>query len=67
VLGDHQDTVLARQPARDLGIGAHLTGENAFTYGLLCESEQRQSERLQAGARAVWKRASRRGCRRWMR
>ena len=39
VLGDHQDAVLARQAARDLGIGAHLAGENAFTYGLLYERE----------------------------
>jgi len=67
VLGDHQDAVLARQAARDLGIGAHLASENAFTYGLLHEYEQRQSERLQADARATWKRASRRRYRRWMR
>ena len=41
VLGDHQDTVLARQAARELGIGAHLAGENAFTYGLLYERDAR--------------------------
>ena len=39
-LGEHQDAVLARQSARDLGIGAHLAGENAFTYGLLYEHER---------------------------
>ena len=39
VLGDHQDAVLARQAARDLGISAHLAGENAFSYGLLHERE----------------------------
>jgi CHAD domain-containing protein len=66
VLGDHQDTVLARQAARDLGIGAHLTSENAFTYGLLWEGEQHRSQRLQAKARGAWKRASRRRYRRWM-
>ncbi len=58
VLGYHQDTVLARQAARDLGIGAYLAGENAFTYGLLYEREH-QGERLQDRARKVWKRASR--------
>jgi hypothetical protein len=62
-----QDTVLARQAARDLGIGAHLSGDNAFTYGLLYDREQRRSERLQAEADQVWKRASRRRDRRWMR
>jgi CHAD domain-containing protein len=66
VLGDHQDTVLARQAARDLGIAAHLAGENAFTYGLLDGYERQRSERLQADAGAIWKRASRRRHRRWM-
>jgi CHAD domain-containing protein len=66
VLGDHQDAVLARQAARDLGIGAHLAGENAFTYGLLRDREDVQAGRLQAGARRVWRRASRRRYRRWM-
>jgi hypothetical protein len=66
VLGDHQDTVIARQAARDLGIGAHLAGENAFTYGLLYELQAHQAERLQAAARHGWKKASRSRHRRWM-
>jgi CHAD domain-containing protein len=66
VLGDHQDTVLAREAARDLGIGAHLAGENAFTYGLLYEREVHQAARRQADARKVWKRASRSRYRHWM-
>ena len=55
VIGDHQDTVIARQAARELGIGAHLVGENAFTYGLLYEHEHDQAERLQPRVRTVWK------------
>ncbi len=66
VLGDHQDAVLARQAARDLGIGAHLAGENAFTYGLLHERERHRARRRQAGARTAWRRASRPRYRRWM-
>ena len=66
VLGDHQDAVLARQAARDLGIGAHLAGENAFTYGLLHERELHHAERLQTRARKVWRHASRPEHRRWM-
>jgi CHAD domain-containing protein len=66
VLGDHQDTVIARQAARDLGIGAHLAGENAFTYGLLYEREAHRAERRQADARKAWKRASRSRYRKWM-
>jgi CHAD domain-containing protein len=67
VLGEHQDSVLARQAARDLGIAAHLAGENALTYGLLYEGESDRAGRLQARARHVWKRASRPRHRRWMR
>ena len=66
VLGDHQDAVIARHAARDLGVGAHLAGENAFTYGLLYECETHQAMHLQARARHVWKRASRARYRRWM-
>ena len=66
VLGDHQDTVIARQAARDLGIGAHMAGENAFTYGLLYERERHQAKRRQADARKAWRRASRPKYRRWM-
>jgi CHAD domain-containing protein len=66
VLGDHQDTVLARQAARELGIGAHLAGENAFTYGLLYEREAHRAGRRQADARQVWKQASRSRYRKWM-
>jgi CHAD domain-containing protein len=66
VLGDHQDAVLAGQAARDLGIGAHLAGENAFSYGLLQARESGQAERLRVQARRVWKRASRSRYRRWM-
>ena len=65
-LGDHQDAVLARHEARVLGIGAHLAGENAFTYGLLYELELHRAEQQQADARRVWRHAARRRYRRWM-
>jgi hypothetical protein len=63
VIGDHHDTVVARQEARDLGIGAYLAGENAFSYGLLYGGGACDGERLQARARAVWRKSSRRS--RW--
>ncbi|HTX25985.1 MAG TPA: CHAD domain-containing protein [Streptosporangiaceae bacterium] len=59
VLGGHQDTVLARHATRELGIAAHLAGENAFTYGLLYEGQSHRAERLRKRARQVWKQASR--------
>lgn len=35
VLGDHQDSLVTRQVLRQLGVQAHLSGENAFTFGRL--------------------------------
>jgi CHAD domain-containing protein len=55
VLGDHQDAVVARGVDRELGIGAYLAGENAFTFGLLYEREDQRAARLRAEARRIWK------------
>jgi CHAD domain-containing protein len=66
VIGEHHDTVLARQAARDLGIGAHLAGENAWSYGLLYERESRRADDLRARAVRTWKRSSRPRYRKWM-
>jgi hypothetical protein len=66
VLGDHQDTIIARQAERELGIGAHLAGENAFSYGLLYGQDACEGEGLAAQARRTWERASRPRYRRWM-
>ena len=59
VLGDHQDAVVARGVDRELGIGAYLAGENAFTYGLLFEREDQRAARLRATAQHTWKRTPR--------
>ena len=61
---NHQDAVIARQVVRELGMSAHLAGENAFTYGLLYERETWGGEQLQAKARKVWRKSSRRRYRR---
>jgi CHAD domain-containing protein len=66
VLGDHQDSVIAREVERELGISAHLAGENAFSYGLLYGRDACDGERLKAQARRTWKRSSRRRYRRWL-
>jgi CHAD domain-containing protein len=57
VLGDHQDTVMARPVLRQLAISAHLAGENSYTYGLLYGHDERAAELLQAKARRAWRRA----------
>jgi CHAD domain-containing protein len=66
LLGDHHDSVIARQQERGLGMEAHLSGENAFTYGLLYERESEAADELRARAFKAWKKASRSGYRRWM-
>jgi CHAD domain-containing protein len=54
LLGDHQDAAVARPVLREIGIAAHLDGENGFTYGLL-HQQQTDAGRLQEGdITAAW-------------
>ena len=66
ILGDHQDTVIARQLDRSLGVAAHLAGENAFSYGVFYEREASDARMLQDQVAGIWQRASRRRYRRWL-
>jgi CHAD domain-containing protein len=66
VLGDHQDTVIARTLWRSLGMAAHLAGENAFSYGLFYEREACDARMLQDQVAEIWQRAARRRYRRWL-
>ena len=47
-LGAHQDSVVARQVLRELGMQAHLAGENGFTFGLLYRGEQAGADTVEA-------------------
>jgi CHAD domain-containing protein len=67
VLGEHQDTVVARQAVRQLGMTAHLSGENAFSYGLLYEKEACDSQDLRAEAFRTWDHTAQVRYRRWLR
>jgi CHAD domain-containing protein len=58
-LGAHQDAVIARATARDIGVQAHLVGENAFSFGLLHERAHRQAIACADHAQHAWRRASR--------
>jgi CHAD domain-containing protein len=66
VLGEHQDTVVARQAAREIGMRAHLSGENAFSYGMLYQLDACDDAGLLDEADRAWQRASRRRYRRWL-
>ncbi|MEV0091533.1 CYTH and CHAD domain-containing protein [Streptomyces sp. NPDC050738] len=65
VLGDHQDSVVAREALRTLAIQAHAAGETAFTWGLLYGQEEAAAADRERELPEVWKEASARGVR-WM-
>lgn len=67
VLGDHHDAVVARAAVRDIGVQAHLAGENAFSFGVLYERDSRLAGQLERQAAQAWRRAARRRHRRWLR
>jgi CHAD domain-containing protein len=66
VLGDHHDTVVARAAIRDLGIRAHLAGDNAFTFGLLFELDAADARQLSDEAWLAWLDARGKKLRRWL-
>jgi CHAD domain-containing protein len=67
VLGEHQDSVVARSALRQLGVRIHLDGDNAFTIGRLHALEQVRGEDAAAAFDAAWSAVSKRRTRRWLR
>ncbi|MFJ6612496.1 CHAD domain-containing protein [Streptomyces sp. NPDC091289] len=63
VLGDHQDSVVAREALRALAIQSHAAGETAFTWGLLYGQEEAAAEARERELPEVWARASAPGLR----
>ncbi|MEV0678002.1 CYTH and CHAD domain-containing protein [Actinosynnema sp. NPDC050436] len=55
LLGDHQDSVVARPVLRELGGQAHLEGENGFTFGLLYGLEEAKAARAEERFPTVWR------------
>jgi len=66
-LGDHHDRVVARAAIREIGMQAHLAGENAFTFGVLYERDACRGDELEDQARHAWHRAAQPRYRRWLR
>jgi CHAD domain-containing protein len=60
-LGRHQDTVLSRRTLRELGVQAHLSGENGFSFGRLHGLEDWHAARAQDSFEKAWKRLKRKG------
>ncbi|MGC5561352.1 CHAD domain-containing protein [Streptomyces sp. FR-108] len=63
VLGDHQDSVVARGALRDLAVVAQTAGEAGFTWGLLYGTEQARAQNRERELPAVWDQASAPGLR----
>ncbi|MFE0736309.1 CHAD domain-containing protein [Streptomyces sp. NPDC058855] len=57
-LGDHQDSVVAREALRELAIQAHAAGESAFTWGVLFGREAVTAETRAGELPELWARAS---------
>lgn len=53
VLGEHHDSVVARDQLRRLGVQAHVSGENGFTFGRLHALEERRGEEAVAAYRTA--------------
>jgi len=56
ILGDHQDSVVARNLLLRLAAEAHARGEDDFSYGRLHASQQRVAEQSEKRFRQAWKR-----------
>ncbi|MFE0672257.1 CHAD domain-containing protein [Streptomyces sp. NPDC058867] len=54
LLGEHQDSVMARSTLRELSAVAHAAGESAFTYGLLYGREERRAATVEAELPGFW-------------
>jgi CHAD domain-containing protein len=65
-LGTHQDAVIARDTVREIGVRAHLEGQNAFSFGLLHERETTAARESERRAWKKWKRASRPRYQTWL-
>ncbi|MEU1472198.1 CYTH and CHAD domain-containing protein [Streptomyces sp. NPDC005761] len=59
VLGDHQDSVVARDALRTLAVQAHAAGESSFTWGLLYGREEAKAAARERELPGAWARASR--------
>ncbi|WP_432140015.1 CHAD domain-containing protein [Streptomyces sp. bgisy154] len=57
LLGDHQDSVMAREALREIAGQAHAARESSFTYGVLYGREERRAAQDEAELPTLWKRA----------
>ncbi|MEU3512857.1 CYTH and CHAD domain-containing protein [Streptomyces longwoodensis] len=59
VLGEHQDSVMARTTLGELAAVAHAAGESAFTYGVLYGREEHRAAVSEAALPGRWEKVRR--------
>ncbi|MEU5641638.1 CYTH and CHAD domain-containing protein [Streptomyces milbemycinicus] len=59
LLGDHQDSCVARDALRELAEQAHTAGERDFTFGVMYGREEALAARREAELPALWAEVSR--------
>ena len=67
VLGEHQDSVVARRVLRELGVRMDLDGDNAFTIGRLHALEQARGDKAVLDFGPAWAALSDSRMLRWLR
>jgi CHAD domain-containing protein len=65
-LGEHQDTVVAREALRELAAQAHGDGQNGFAFGVLHGRDAARAARIEEQLPDLWARAWRPRNRRWL-
>ncbi|MEU6980480.1 CYTH and CHAD domain-containing protein [Streptomyces sp. NPDC046371] len=63
LLGEHQDSVVARAALREIAIQAHTAGETTFTWGLLYGREEAAAAARERELPGLWERAAAPGIR----
>lgn len=66
LLGDHQDTVVARPVLRELAVKAQGAGGSGFAFGVLYGAEAARAQRLEDQLPAAWRRLCKPRNLRWL-
>jgi hypothetical protein len=66
VLGEHQDSIRSQEVLRQLGVTAHLSGENGFTFGLLLGAERQRADVADRDHDDALRRTTTKKARAWM-
>lgn len=65
LLGDHQDSTVARPVLREIAIQAYLDGENGFTFGVLYGAEEVSAASVEDELPPLWKELTKPKRRKW--